>query len=227
MRKIWVLLFLIILIIIFFQNIFSNNIKAGEAGVGVLNVSPQYNIIRLMQQDDTYRIYLTVSDYNSWDDIQSINVILMDDNGEKAKFIYKQYKDNITYEKINEFSENSKENLLIIKKCSYDHSNGEDIEDKCNLNLLFVFQKTWFTYLNIIAYDRNGATATIQIDYTSEDLTRSGNIIIIPGINKSTILEIPPYFLDIIAILVSTLVTWYIFRKTDIIKIVRAIYEKT
>jgi len=228
MRKVWVLLFLIFLTIIFFQNIFSNNVKAGEAGVGVLNVSPQYNIIRLTQQDDNFRIYLTVSDYNSWDDIQSINVILIDDTGEKAEFIFKQYKDNITYDKINEFSENSKgNNFLVLKKCSYDNSNGEEIEDKCNLDLLFVFQKTWFTSLNIIAYDRSGATATIQLDYTSEDLTRSGNIIIIPGINKSTILELPPYFLDIIALLISTLVTWYIIRKSDIKIIIRAIYEKT
>ena len=227
MRKVWTLFFLIVLII-FFQNIFSNNVKAGKAGVGVLNVSPQYNIIRLIQQDDTYRIYLIVSDYNSWDDIQSINVILMDETGKKAEFIFKQYIDNTTYDKINEFSENSEENnYLVIKKCSYDHSNGDEVEDKCNLNLLFVFQETWFTSLSIIAYDRSGATATIQIDYTSEELTRSRNIIIIPGITKSTILEIPPYLLDIIAIIISILVTWCIIRKTDITKIMRAIYEET
>jgi len=227
MKKVWVLLFLIVITIIFFQNIFSNNIKAGNAGVGVLNVSPQYNIIRLTQQENNFRIYLTVSDYNSWDDIQSINVILMDNTGEKAEFIFKQYEDNTTYDKINEFSEKPKENnFLIIKKCSYDHSNGEEIEDKCNLDILFVFQKTWFTSLNIIAYDRSGDTATIQLDYSSEDLTRSGNIIIIPGINKSTILELPPYFLDIIAIFISIIITWYIIRKSDIINVIRAIYEK-
>ena len=228
MKKVWVLLLLIILIITFFQNIFSINVKAGKAGVGVLNVSPQYNVIRLTQQDDTFRIYLKVSDYNSWDDIQSINITLMDDSEEKTEFIFKQYIDNITYDKINEFSENSKgNNFLVIKKCSYEHSNGEEVEDKCNLDLLFVFQKTWFTALNIIAYDRSGATATIQLDYSSEDLTRSGNIIIIPGINRSISFEIPPYLLDLFALVVSTFVTWYIIRKTDIKKIIREIYEET
>jgi hypothetical protein len=228
MKKVWVLLFILILIIIFFQNIFLNNVKAGNAGVGVLNVSPQYNIIRLVKQDDTFRVYLTVSDYNSWDDIQSINVILMDETGIKAEFIFKQYVDNTTFDKINEFSEKSEDNnYLVIKKCSYDHSNGEDVEDKCNLNLLFVFQETSFTNINIIAYDRSGATATIQIDFTSEELTRRGNIIIIPGIDKSAILEIPQYFLDIIALIISSLATWCIIRKTDITKIMRAIYEET
>ena len=228
MRKVWMLLFLLFLTIIFFQNIYLNNVKAGEAGVGVLNVSPQYNFIRLTQQDDTFRIYLTVSDYNSWEDIQSINVILMDENGEKAEFIFQQYKDNITFDKINEFSEKSKENnFLVIKKCSFDISNGEEIEDKCNLDLLFVFQKIWFTNLDIIAHDRNGETAIIQLDYSSEDLTRSENIIIIPGITKSTIFEIPSYLLNIIALTISTFLTFYIARKTDLIKIVRAIYEET
>jgi hypothetical protein len=228
MRKVRVLLFLIFLIIIFFQNIFSNNVIAGEAGVGVLNVSPQYNFIRLTKQDDTFRIYLTVSDYNSWDDIQSINVILMDDTGEKTEFIFQQYRDNTTFDKINQFSESSKEdNFLIIKKCSYDHSNGESVEDKCNLDLLFVFQKIWFTSLNITAYDRNGATATIQLDYTSEDLIRSGNIIIIPGISKSSIIEIPPYLLDLFALLTSIFITWYIIKKTEFGKLIREIYEET
>jgi len=214
--------------IIFFQEIFLVEAKAGEAGVGVLNVSPQYNKIRLVQQDDTFRIYLTISDYNSWDDVQSVNIILMDEIKEKAEFIFKQYNDNITFDKVNQFSESSSGNcFLIIKKCSYDNSNGDDVEDKCNLDLLFVFQKTWFTSMNIMTYDRSGETATIQIDYSSEDLSRAGNILIIPGIGKSTVFEIPPYLLDIIAIFISTFVTWIILRKTDVIEKMRSIYEKT
>jgi len=226
MRKLWVLLSFIILIM-FFQNIFLDNAKAGEAGVGVLNVSPKYNSIRLMQQDDTFRIYLTVSDYNSWEDIQKINVILMDESGQKAEFIFNQYNDNTTYDKVNEFAENSIDNnFLMIKKCSYDSSFGEEIEDKCNLGLIFVFQKTRFTSMNIFTYDRSGESATIQLDYSSEDLTRTGNILIIPGINNSAIFEIPSIILDIISVFISILVTFIIIKKTDVIERMRSIYEK-
>jgi hypothetical protein len=167
--------------------------SAGNAGVGVLNVSPQYNIIRLVQQDNYIRMYLTVSDYNSWMDILSVSVILEDSGIDKAIFTFKQYIDGTSYESINEFSEDTHEKLLDLKKCSYDTSNGGSVEEKCNLNLLFVFQSTWFTRLKVEASDRAGSIATIELDYTSDDLARSGNIIIIPGINTPTRIELEPY----------------------------------
>ena len=226
MKKVWVLLCLAILTTIFFQSFFSDNVNAGQAGVGVGNIPPKFNMIRLVSQEDTFRVYLTVFDHNSWEDIHTVSVILEDNGREKAEFLFKQYETNASYDKINEFSEISGENnLLVTKKCSYDYSEASNLE-KCNLNLLFVFKTTGFTSLNIIAVDTNGGIATIQLDYTSQDLIRSENIIIIPGIGKSAIVDIPPYLLDSIAILVAAFGTWYVFRKTDIIKIMRVIYEE-
>jgi len=227
MKKGWVLLSLIILTTIFFQSFFSNNAEAGQAGVGVGNIPPKYNMIRLVSQEDTFRVYLTVFDHNSWEDIQTVSVILEDNGGKKAEFLFKQYETNTSYDKINEFSEISAENnLLVTKKCSYDYSAGSSLE-KCDLNLLFVFENTGFTNINIIAVDTAGGSATIQLDYTSEELIRSENIIIIPGIGKPSTLEIPPYLLDSIALIAAAFGTWYFIRKTDIIKIMRAIYEET
>jgi hypothetical protein len=227
MKKVWVLLCLSILTTIFFQSFFSNNVKAGQAGVGVGNIPPKYNMITLTSFDNTFRVKLTIFDHNSWEDIQTVSVILEDNGGEKAKFIFKQYETNTSSDKINEFSEISIENnLLITKKCSYDYSEGSNLE-KCNLNLLFVFKNTGFTRLNIIAVDTAGGIATIQLDYTSEDLIRSENIIIIPGIGKSAVIEIPPYFLDLIALIAATFGTWYVVKKTDVIERMRAIYEET
>ncbi|MFO7678386.1 MAG: hypothetical protein R6V50_08435 [Thermoplasmatota archaeon] len=212
--------FLLILFIPFTAN-------ASNAGVGVLNVAPQYSIIRLVQQDNFIRMYLTVSDYNSWQDILSISVILEESETEKAKFTFRQYADKTSYEAINEFSENLQGNLLDIKRSSYSSSDGSTVEEKCNLELLFVFQSIWFTKLKVVAMDRAGSTATIDLEYSSDDISRSGNIIIIPGINRPTRLEIEPYLLDVIAILFAILATRYVIKKRDIGKIMSAIYEKT
>jgi len=229
MKRGWVKLSLVISTIILFITFSSITVNAdnGKAGVGVKNAPPQYSIIRLVQQGDDIRVYITVSDINSWEDIYSVSVVLEDSGVEKAEFLYKQYEDTTTWEKINIFSETSEENnLLVAKKCSYDTEDNEETLKGCYLNLLFVFHSTWFSRLNIIASDRGGSTSILQLDYTAEDLMRSGDIIIIPGIEESIAIEIPPYLLDIIAILIAILGTWYFVKKTDVGKIMRAVYEK-
>jgi hypothetical protein len=217
-----------LLVSFLFVSQFTNYVNAGEAGVGVLNVAPQYSMIRLVQQDDYIRVYLTVSDYNSWDDIYSVSVILEDAGAKKAEFFYKQYSTVNSYIKVNEFSESPRDNsLLVSQKCSYNHSNRmETVEERCNLEVLFVFYTTWFTRLNVLAQDRGGSTATMQLDYSTEDLIRSGTIIIIPGFDDSIILNIPPYILDLIALVIATIGTWYVIKKENIRKKMRAVYEK-
>ena len=215
-----------IILFITFSPINANAGNKGQTGVGVFSAPPQYSIIRLVQQGDDIRVYITVSDINSWKDIYSVSIVLEDLGVEKAEFLYKQYEDETDWEIINEFSEKSKENnLLVTKKCSYDHSDKEEILTGCYLNILFVFHTTWFTRLNIIASDRGGATSTLQLDYTSEDLMRRGDIIIIPGLDESMAVEIPPYLLDIIALIIAAIGTRYVIKKTDVGKIMRVIYE--
>jgi len=217
-----------IILFITFSPINANAGNKGQTGVGVFSAPPQYSIIRLVQQGDDIRVYITVSDINSWKDIYSVSIVLEELGVEKAEFLYKQYEDETDWEIINEFSEKSKENnLLVTKKCSYDHSDKEEILTGCYLNILFVFHTTWFTRLNIIASDRGGATSTLQLDYTSEDLMRRGDIIIIPGLDESMAVEIPPYLLDIIALIIAAIGTRYVVKKTDVGKIMRVIYEKS
>lgn len=217
-----------IILFITFSPINANAGNNGQTGVGVFSAPPQYSIIRLVQQGDDIRVYITVSDINSWKDIYSVSIVLEELGVEKAEFLYKQYEDETDWEIINEFSEKSKENnLLVTKKCSYDHSDKEEILTGCYLNILFVFHTTWFTRLNIIASDRGGATSTLQLDYTSEDLMRRGDIIIIPGLDESMAVEIPPYLLDIIALIIAAIGTRYVVKKTDVGKIMRVIYEKS
>ena len=80
--------------------------------------------------------------------------------------------------------------------------------------------------MNIIATDRGGSTATLQLDYTSEDLMRSGDIIIIQGFDKSMAIELPPYLLNMISLLIAGIGTWYFVKKTDVGKIMATVYEK-
>lgn len=230
MKRGWVIVSLVISIIILFTSFFSIDANAGngKAGVGVKNAPPQYSIIRLVQQDSFIRIYITVSDINSWEDIYSVSIVLEDSGAEKATFFYKQYKNVKTWDIINEFSEEPEENnLLVTKRCSHDHSDEEEILAGCYVNLIFVFHTTWFSRLNIIASDRGGSTSTLQLDYTAEDLMRSGDIIIIPGLEKSMVIELLPYLLDIIALFAAALGTWYFVKKTDVEKIMRVVYEKS
>lgn len=214
---------LLISIILLFLFSFSTNANAGsKAGVGVLNVPPEYNIVRVVQQDNNLRFYLTISDYNSWEDIYEVNVILEYYGSEIARFTFNQYADVTSYQKINEFSETSKEeNLLQVDKCSYSHSDKkETVEDRCNFDLLFVFRTTWFTHFKILTSDREGLTATTQVDYNAEDMMRSSNMIMIPGLDGPIPVEVSALVLNIIAIAAGAIGVLYLNKKWNILKMI-------
>ncbi|UCH71636.1 MAG: hypothetical protein JSW62_04355 [Thermoplasmatales archaeon] len=209
----------IISIIIMFSILFSVNVTAGSrAGVGVLNVKPEYNEVRVVQQDNTIRIYLTISDYNSWEDIYKVTVSLEYYDSEEASFTFKQYEDATSYVKINEFSEKYEEKkLLLEEKCTYSHSDKkETVEDRCNLDILLVFRTTWFTQLNIITYDREESTATVNIDYSSEETVRSNNAIMIPGLDGPIPVRISSLILDLTAIFAGLIGVLYYSKKIGI-----------
>jgi len=221
--------FLLVIIIsttILFPFFFSTVASASQAGVGVLNVPPEYRRIRVVQQDNNIRVYLTLSDYNSWEDIYEANVILEYYGSETATFTFKQYEDTTSFVKINEFSETSRENdLLQNEKLSYSHSDKkETVDDRCNFDLLFVFRTTWFTHLKIVTYDREGLTATTHIDYDMEEMMRSSNMILIPGIDGPIPVEISSLILNLIALTAGAIGVIYFAKKMKIIRV--ATYEK-
>lgn len=198
------LLLLFISIIVLFSPLFSINAGAGKAGVGVLNVAPKFSEIRVVQQDSSFRVYITASDYNSWEDIYTISVSLEDYGVQTAEFLFKQYEDETKYNKIDEFSENPEGSLLVKERCSVQRSSGtETIADKCELNLIFVFNLVWFSQLNIVISDREGGTATANIDYNAEELMRSDTTITIPSLDEPISVVIPPYLLNLIAFTIA------------------------
>jgi len=209
-------LFIISLFILLIFSLFIT-VNADQAGVGVLNVPPKFGIIQIVQQEKNIRVYLTISDYNSWEDLYAVNITLEDTDTQISSFVFKQYQDTTSYQKIYEFSESySGSNLLIDEKCSYAFSTKKDtVDEKCNMDLLFVFHTTWFSKIKIIATDLEGSTATTSIDYTSEEIIRGGNIIIIPGPFEPIVIVMPSYLLNIIAIILAVIGTIYIIRKIE------------
>ena len=138
---------IIVFLLIFLDFTICMTASADEAGVGVLNVPPKFGIIQIVQQEENIRVYLTISDYNSWEDLFAVNITLGDVDTKISSFVFKQYKDTTSFEKIYEFSESSTgSNLLIEEKCSYTFSTKKDtVDEKCNIELLFVFHTTWFS----------------------------------------------------------------------------------
>ena len=227
MKKIQVLLSFVISIILITM-LFSVNVSAGKAGVGVLNVPPKYGYISIEEQDNQMRVYITISDYNSWGDIYEVSVSLKDYGAEIAKFTFRQYKDITSYVEINEFIDDSSSSLLIVEKCSFERSNEkETVDQRCDLELRFVFKKTWFTGLDVSVQDRDGSDpAEAHIDYSSEDTMRSSNVLVIPWINGVIVVELPAFLLDLMAVIAGLLGAMICIKKRNIMLVRRAAYEK-
>jgi hypothetical protein len=223
------LIFSIIGLLLISSQILTINCKAGEAGVGVINVPPKFTLIRIVQQDDFIRVYLTLSDYNSWADIYNVSITLEDSGINRAQFLFQQYEDLYSYNSINRFSQFlGGNNLLNLEKCSYFHSVKKDtVDDRCDLQLLFVFETTFFTRFHLIVRDRAGETAESHIDYNAAEMTRDNNVIIIPGLNGELYrIWLPQFILEILTILAAIAGTMYVAKKRNITLFKRVKNEK-
>lgn len=224
---------LIFILFILSISIFSESVKSSSAGVGVVNVPPKYGKLRIVQHDDTLRVYITVSDYNSWGDVLKISVILEDKNSgdDFARFIYSQYSSVDSYEKVNTFTEEVSKELLIEEKCNFESSpNRDTIDEKCDIELLFVFKSTWFSRLKVVVEDRAGDKATSEIDYYPFDTTpgdkyRDENIIVVPWIDGEMTFIIPPYLSNLLAVLAGLFGAGLCFRKKFILNKRKFAYE--
>jgi len=229
MRKNRPSFFIILLIILLPIIIYPYQANAGQAGVGVINVPPKYGYIRVEEQGDYVRVYLNISDYNSWADVYNVTVTLENYGKKLSTFVFQQYKDFDSFVESNEFSETPKKShLLDTKKCFFEKSTEQEtIDQRCDIAIRFVFQKTFFTGLSIVINDRAGsAPAEAYIYYNSEESLRSGNTLVIPWIGVQLTLSLPPYLLDIIAIILATLGVMYYLKKTGIREKRKKTYKK-
>jgi hypothetical protein len=201
----------------------------GNAGVGVINVSPTFADIKLVERNSYIRVYLTISDYNSWADIYTVEVILEESGGEISSFLFQQYEDEESFEKINVFQESSDGlNLLNIDACDVSHSESrKTVEDRCHFDLRFVFLPTYFSQIHIISTDRAGAVAETIVEYRGGDMMRDQNTLLIPWIDGMVKIVLPPYVLDISLLGFSALAAVFLARKLKIgLMMQRVLYEK-
>jgi hypothetical protein len=219
MRKIILPILILSLFLLFSSVLPAILVSAGQAGVGVINVPPKYGYIRVEEQDNFIRVYLNISDYNSWADISNVSVTI-DVYGTKiSTFLFEQYQSLDSYVEINEFSETPKDmNLLDIEKCFFQKSaQKETIDERCDIAVRFVFKKTFFTGLSIVINDRVGSVpAEAYIYYNTEETMRSGNTIVIPWIGIRISIDLPPYLIDIIAVALASIGVMYYLRKIGI-----------
>jgi hypothetical protein len=201
----------------------------GNAGVGVVNVSPNFADIQLVQRNGMIRIYLIISDYNSWGDIYTVEVLLEEEDRTIASFLYKQYETDDSFEKINIFQEfsNNKE-LLNFDACDVSYSSERStVEDRCHLNLRFVFAPTYFSQIHIRVTDRAGAMAETVIEYRGEDMMRDQNTLIVPWIDGTVKIVLPPGVLDLFLVAFSCVLAFTVAKKLRIIELMNQVfYEK-
>jgi hypothetical protein len=229
MRKAIASFFILFMAVSLCSVVLSLHVIAGQAGVGVINVPPKYGYIRVEEQGDYIRVYLNISDYNSWADVYNVSVTLDNYGTKLSTFLFQQYKSLDSFVEINEFSENPiNKHLLDTEKCFFEKSNAQEtIDDRCDIAIRFVFQKTFFTGLSIVINDRAGsAPAEAYIYYNSEESLRSGNTIVIPWIDEQITLTLPPYLIDLIAMILATIGVMYYLKKTGIREKRKENYEK-
>jgi hypothetical protein len=229
MRRIIFPFLIVFTILILASVIVPQHASSGQAGVGVINVPPKYGYIRIEEQDNFIRVYLNISDYNSWADINNVTVTIDNYGTEISTFVFTQYMSLDSYVEINEFSETPEHmHLLDIEKCFFEKSSmKETVDERCDIAIRFVFQKTFLTGLHIMINDRAGsAPAEAYISYNTEESMRSGSTLVIPWIGVRITVDIPPYLIDVIAIILGSVGVVYYLKKTKDEEKRRGGYEK-
>jgi len=195
--------------------------KAAGTGssVGVLNVGVTTRVTRIEHINNEERFYLKLSDYNSVDDIYQVKIILEYYDLQTAVFTFKQFENPDSFVRINTFSEDSTEgNLLRKEACTYSlSSKKETVEEKCDMDILFVFQTTWFTRVIIEASDRAGLTTTTRVDYNTEEMMRSSNMIVIPGLDGPILVGVSSFIINFLAIVAGAAGAIYLAKKMNLI----------
>jgi len=180
--------------------------QEGSAGVGVLNVPPEYSETRIVTEDGIMKIYLTISDYNSWSDIYNVTVTIENDNTINALFLFRHYESKTSIFSLAEFEEKIGKNYLIESKCKYLHSDKTDtVSDRCLLHLVFAFYPVPGNKLTILTYDKGGLSAKTYIEYNVEGVPRSTSLIMVPWM--TTPVEFPVDTLDALAVAFATTAT--------------------
>ncbi len=206
------IIFVLILILFISLIISSINVQAGSAGVGVVNVPPEYSDIKIITEEGIKKIYLTISDYNSWADVYTVKVTIKNGGETSALFEFRQYTSLASFTPIIEFNEEVGNNYLIIGECSATHSdNTETISERCLIHIVFAFQPIPQRELMILTKDRGGLQAHTWVEFDAEGVPRSPGMILLPWMLNP--IDLSRYTLEALAIAIATTTTAVIVKK--------------
>jgi hypothetical protein len=213
---------------LFYSSSFGLAGGGSNAGVGVINVPPDYADIKILQQDNTIRVYLTLSDYNSWSDIYKVELNLEEEGTVLHTFSFKQWESDDSFNIVNKFSDETGSGLLHVEACDVTHSEETTtIPDRCQLLVRFVFQTTYFSQLHVKSIDRAGDSTEAYIEYKGGDMNRDGNILLFPWFDGAIKAEFPPYVIDLSVFLIAVVATIFIGRRTHFSTTIQQVFYET
>ncbi len=200
----------------------------GSAGVGVINVPPNYADIKIFQQENQVRVYLTLSDYNSWSDIYKVQLHLEENGVILHSFVFKQWDGKDSFNLVNEFIDESSSSLLQMEACDVSHSReSKTVTDRCHLHVRFVFRTTYFSEIRVTSTDRAGSSTEAFIEYKGSDMIRDSNTLLVPWFDGTKKIELPPYVLDFSILFIATVATILIGRKTPLATTLQQVFYET
>lgn len=140
--------------------------QAQGSGITVINVPPQFSGIDIRSVGGLNYIDVTVSDYNSWEDIFRVRVeVLAVDGGTESSVAFQQYPTNTSSSRQPGFDQTVGE-YLVRDLTSEDHSTQTTtVPDRTEMHLTFVLSPVKGQWINVTASDRGGLTAYAQVEY--------------------------------------------------------------
>jgi hypothetical protein len=138
-----------------------------QSGIGVWNVPPTFSDVRVGLSGDYVVVNVTIYDPNSGIDIYSLNVLVVDGEGDVvANVSYFQHSANTTTDVNDRFVDNYGGHL-IAARCDVDRFVGNFIQNN-TVRVTFVMGQFQGKTIRIIALDNPGDSAFYEGPFSSE-----------------------------------------------------------
>ncbi len=143
--------------------------RAQSPGVTVSNVPPVLQFIDVGSQDGLHHIEVVVTDDNSWGDILSVDMQILDESrAPLTHVVFQAYLNNASATWDPTFTENLGRNLVPGQSTATVNMNPQTIADRSELQVVFAILPLAGRFLRITATDLDGLNVTVQLDYLQE-----------------------------------------------------------
>ena len=91
------------------------------------------------------------------------------------------------------------------------------MDQRCDIEIRFVFKNTWFNRINIVVSDRFGSESKSHIDYNPVDAVKTSNVVVIPWFDGYMKLSYPDFLPELLALFAGMIGVYISFRKRNLI----------